>query len=311
VYNEEECIDELVRRLLLLRENLCDGEVGIIFVNDGSRDGSLAKLYGYAERFHFLRVINLSRNYGHQFAVTAGLDHVRSDYAAIIDADLQDPPELIAEMLKKAKEGFGIVYGKRISRKGETYTKKLTAKLFYRFISRMCDVGIPEDTGDFRLISRQVIEAVQTMRERHRFLRGMVPWVGYSSYPFLYNRDERYAGVTKYPMKKMIRFALDAIFSFSNAPLRLATYSGLTIVALGVLGGLFLLYLRFFTMYSVPGITAAILTVILIGGVQIIMLGIIGEYIGRIFEEVKHRPLYLVENMKNMPDAMRMSGKDV
>lgn len=310
VYNEEECIDELVRRLILLRERMVDVDVGIIFVNDGSRDASLSKLFDYAERNPFIRIINLSRNYGHQFAVTAGLDHVSCDYVAIIDADLQDPPELISEMFAKAREGFDIVYGKRISRKGETLTKKLSAKYFYRFINRMCDVEIPQDTGDFRLISRRVVESLQSMRERHRFLRGLVPWIGYPSYPFLYHRDERYAGVTKYPMRKMIRFAFDAIFSFSNAPLRLATYSGLSIVVLGMLGGLLLLYLRFFTKYSVPGITAAILTVILIGGAQIVMLGIIGEYIGRIFEEVKHRPLYLIENAKNLQTETEISRKD-
>lgn len=301
VYNEEACLEELLKRLLALMDTLAGLQVQIIFVNDGSRDRSLEKLYGFAEKHPFVTVLSFSRNFGHQVAVTAGLDHADADYIAVIDADLQDPPEVIAAMYTKLCEGFDIVYGQRISRKGETLFKKLTARLFYRFISRMCDIHIPEDTGDFRLITRRVLHALNGMRERHRFLRGMIPWVGFRSAPLPYHRDERYAGETKYPLRKMVKFALDAIFSFSNTPLRLATYSGLAIVFLGILGGLLLLYLKFFTIYTVPGITAAILTVILMGGMQIIMLGIIGEYIGRIFEESKNRHLYVLDAAKNLP----------
>jgi len=300
VFNEAECLDELMRRLLALKASMAEVEIGFAFVNDGSTDATMSKLADYASRHPFIKVLDFSRNFGHQIAVTAGLDHVDADYVAIIDADLQDPPELIEEMYCKAKTGIDIVYGKRMTRKGETWFKKLTAGTFYRFISRMCDVDIPEDTGDFRLISRRVLNAVKLMREKHRFLRGMMPWVGFTSEPLLYHRDERHAGETKYPLKKMVKFALDAIFSFSNTPIRVATYTGVFIVCFGVLSGVVLLYLRFFTKYSVPGITAAILTIILLGGMQIIMLGIIGEYIGRIFEESKNRPLYLLKDTINL-----------
>jgi dolichol-phosphate mannosyltransferase len=212
---------------------------------------------------------------------------------------LQDPPELIEEMYRRAKTGVDVVYGKRLTRKGETWFKKLTARLFYKFLSKMCDVEIPADTGDFRLISRRVLAAIRPLREKHRFLRGLIPWVGFAGEPCPYHRDERHAGVTKYPLRKMLKFALDAIFSFSNTPIRLATYTGLMIVLVGILGGLVLLYFKCFTTYAVPGITAAILTAIILGGVQIVMLGIIGEYIGRIFEESKNRPLYIVKRVLN------------
>ncbi len=299
VYNEEECIDELVRRLLALRERMIDVAMGVIFVNDGSRDATLDKLSVHAAKYPFIKVIDFSRNFGHQIAVTAGLDYADADFVVIIDADLQDPPELIKEMVCRARSGCDVVYGKRKTRKGETWFKKQTARLFYRIISMMCDITIPEDTGDFRLISRRVHEALKSMRERHRFLRGMVPWIGFTSAPFYYDREVRFAGQSKYPLKKMVKFALDAIFSFSNVPIRIATYTGISIVCFGVLGGAMLLYLRLFTAYTVPGITAAILTMILLGGIQIIMLGIIGEYIGRIFEESKNRPLYLIRNIIN------------
>jgi glycosyltransferase involved in cell wall biosynthesis len=305
VYNEESCLDEMVGRLLRLREALPDTETRFIFVNDGSQDRSAEILNRYAESQAFIQVLHLSRNFGHQAAVTAGLDTADADYVAIIDADLQDPPELLAEMLARARQGFDVVYGKRQERKGESWAKKLTAKLFYRLLSGLCDIEIPADTGDFRLISRKLLVVLKQMREKHRFIRGMVPWAGFRSTPFLYDRDKRYAGETKYPLKKMVKFALDAIFSFSNVPLRFATYLGLGIVGLGVLGGIIILYLRLFTTLSVPGISAVILTVIIMGGFQIIMLGIIGEYIGRIFEESKKRPLYVIADRRNIAGEKR------
>lgn len=299
VFNEEECLAELLRRLLALKDRMSDVEIVLTFVNDGSTDATMNKLAEYAGRLPFIKVLDFSRNFGHQVAVTAGLDQANADYVAIIDADLQDPPELIEAMYRRAKAGVDVVYGKRLSRKGETWFKKLAARMFYRFFSRMCDVEIPEDTGDFRLITRRVLNAIKSMREKHRFLRGMIPWVGFSSEPCLYNRNERYAGATKYPLKKMVKFALDALFSFSITPIRIATYIGLLIVGVGIAGGLVLLYFRYFTTYAVPGITAAILTIIILGGVQIIMLGIIGEYIGRIFDESKNRPLYILKRTIN------------
>lgn len=302
IYNEESCIDELLRRLMALKQKVDYLDVGFIFVNDGSKDKSLEILHGYADRYDFVKVIDFSRNFGHQMAVTAGLDYADADYIAIIDADLQDPPELIEDMYKKAKEGYDVVYGKRSARKGETFFKKITAKMFYRFISKMCDTEIPADAGDFRLINRRVSEAIKQMRERHRFIRGMVPWVGFKSTPILYERDERYAGETKYPLRKMVKFALDAIFSFSNTPLRISIYAGLGIVGFGIVGALLILYLRLFTTFTVPGISAVIMTIIIMSGFQIIMLGIIGEYVGRIFEENKKRPLYIVSQIKNLAD---------
>lgn len=300
VYNEEECLDALITRLLTLKNNMVHLKMRFIFISDGSTDNSLEILKKYSKQYDFIKVINFSRNFGHQMAVTAGLDYANADYIAIIDADLQDPPELIKEMYYKAKEGYDVVYGKRLTRKGETFFKKFSAKMFYKFISKMCEIELPEDTGDFRLISKKVLNNIKNMRERHRFIRGIVPWVGFKSTPFYYHRDERLAGKTKYPFKKMLKFALDAIFSFSNTPLRLATYIGTFIILLGFLGAIFMLYLRFFTPFTVPGITAVILTIIIMSGVQIIMLGIIGEYVGRIFEESKRRPLYIISETINL-----------
>lgn len=302
IYNEEECIDELLDRLLKFKEIQYNFHLNFIFINDGSLDKSFEKLSYYARKYRFIKIINFSRNFGHQIAVTAGLDFVtpNAEYVLIIDADLQDPPELLFQMYDKAREGYDVVYGKRVSRKGESIFKKTTAALFYRIINKMCNIEIPKDTGDFRLISRNVIDNIKNMRETHRFLRGMVPWVGFKSYAFEYQREERFAGETKYPLKKMIRFAKDAIFSFSSTPLRIANYIGITVVFFAIFGGMFLIYLRFFTTLNVPGITAVILTIILLGGIQIIMMGIIGEYIGRIFEESKNRPLYIISDTINI-----------
>lgn len=301
VFNEEECLPVLVERLLALRQSMeAVAEVRFLFVNDGSKDASSKILSDLAVAYPFMSVLQFSRNFGHQIAITAGVDHALGDYVAIIDADLQDPPELIKDMFLKAEEGHDIVYAKRLSRKGESWFKRLTAKLFYRLISKMCDVTIPTDTGDFRLISQRVAVELRRIRERHRFVRGLVPWVGFSSAPVLYNRDERFAGETKYPLRKMIAFSKDAIFSFSRTPLKLASFIGWIIVAFGVLGAIAMLYIKLNTNLAVPGITAIIVTVIILGGIQIIMLGVIGEYVGRIFEESKDRPLYIIADRKNI-----------
>lgn len=302
VYNEEECLNELMRRLLLLREKAKTVDISIIFVNDGSNDRSAEMLEQYAEKHPFIKLVHLSRNFGHQMAITAGLDHANADYVAIIDADLQDPPELIEDMYKKAKEGFDVVYGKRLARKGESLFKTITAAFFYKIISILCEVEIPPNTGDFRLISSKVLNILKNMREQHRFIRGMVPWIGFKSAPFEFNRDERFSGKTKYSLRKMVKFALNSIFSFSNFPLKLASYIGELIVGFGIFIGLFLLYLRLFTGYTVPGITSVILAIIIMGGIQIIMIGVMGEYIGRIFEESKRRPLYVVSMTKNIKE---------
>ena len=304
IFNEVACVDALVERLLVFRAATPAVEVGFTFVNDGSTDGTWERLLAYAEREERFALVDLSRNFGHQIAVTAGLDHVDADHVVIIDGDLQDPPEVVTAMYARALEGFDVVYGRRNIRRGETAFKRLTAYGFYRVIRQLCGVSIPEDTGDFRLISRKVLHALQRMRERHRFLRGMVPWVGFRATEVRYDRDARYAGETKYPLSKMVRFALDAIFSFSVAPLRAASLAGLGIVLLGFLGGAYMLYLKLFTTRVVPGITVILFTVILLGGAQIMILGLIGEYIGRIFEESKRRPLYFVNEVLNPRAAL-------
>lgn len=299
VYNEEQCIDEFIKRIVLLKEHV-NCVINCIFINDGSKDNSLNKLKTYAETNSFIKVLSLSRNFGHQIAVTAGLNHANSDYIVIIDADLQDPPELIEKMLNIAmNDNIDIVYAKRKKRDGESFFKLITAKFFYYLIQKLCKISIPEDTGDFRLINNKVLKCIQSMPEKHRFLRGMFPWIGFKSIPVEYNRDARYAGTTKYPFRKMLNFALDAIFSFSNLPLRLATYVGLWVILFGFLGMAFVLYLRLFTNLTVPGISAVIITIIVIGGIQILMLGITGEYVGRIFEESKGRPLYFLDEKIN------------
>lgn len=300
VCNEEECIPKVMQRLLHLKNHMLNNDFVFTFVDDGSKDQSVGLLKKYSQQYSFVHLIVLSRNFGHQMAVTAGLDHADADYVAIIDADLQDPPELIEPMVQKAKEGYDIVYGKRRVRKGETWFKKMSASLFYRLLTQMCDLSIPRNTGDFRLISRRVLKVVREMREVHRFLRGIIPWTGFQSFAFEYQREERQGGVSKYPFKKMVKLAIDALFSFSMSPLRFMTYVGLGIVGFSACVAFFMIYLRFFTPYTVPGITAVILTVMFLGGLQILMLGVIGEYVGRTFEAAKKRPLYVVKESVNL-----------
>lgn len=305
IYNEEACIDELVKRLLNLKESFTGVELSCIFVNDGSEDRSLDMLINYAQRYDFFKIINLSRNFGHQLAITAGMDYVDADYIVIIDADLQDPPELITKLYDKINEGYDVVYAKRDEREGESCFKLITARWFYRLINRMCRVDIPSNTGDFRMMNSKLLVALKCMREQHRFVRGMIPWLGFKSAPLHYNRERRFAGETKYPFRRMFRFAMDAIFSFSSAPLRFASYLGVALVLFGILGGILLLYLRFFTSYYAAGITTVILAIVIMSGMQIIMIGIVGEYIGRIFEEAKGRPLYVVDCLVNFSDQQK------
>lgn len=300
VFNEQESIGETTRRLLFLRDSLApSADTELIFVDDGSRDNSLSLLKEMAASQTAIKVIALSRNFGHQIAITAGLDKADGDYVAIIDADLQDPPELIKGMYELAQQGYDVVYGKRKSRAGESLFKKATAAAFYRIFRYMCEIDIPMDTGDFRLMSRRVVEAFRQLREKNRFVRGMVPWVGFKSAPLEYHRDERYAGETKYPLRKMLAFAFNAILAFSKKPLTLAVRLGFMTVVVGLLLGIYILYLKLFTNIAVPGITAIILSIVVFGGAQIFLIGIVGEYIARIFEEVKGRPLYLVAETIN------------
>lgn len=301
IFNEEECLPETIRRLQVLEANLqSDAELEFLFVDDGSRDKSLLILKGMAASLPNIKIIAFSRNFGHQVAITAGIDRATGDYVAVIDADLQDPPELIEAMYRKALTGYDVVYGKRRSRAGETLFKRATAAAFYRFFSYMCEMDIPTDTGDFRLMSRQVVDAFKQLREQHRFVRGMVPWVGFRTAPLEYDRDERFAGETKYPLRKMVAFASNAILSFSKKPLTLAVRLGFVTILVGVLLGIYMLYLKLFTTIPVAGITAVLLSIVVFSGVQILLIGIVGEYIARIFEEAKGRPLYLVAETVNL-----------
>lgn len=301
VFNEEESISETVKRLLGLRDDLVkEIDVELIFVDDGSFDRSLPILRSLAENIDSVKVISFSRNFGHQIAVTAGIDLASGDYVAVIDADLQDPPELIADMYRMALTGFDVVYGKRRSRARETVFKKVTASCFYRLLNYMCEIDIPTDTGDFRLMSRKVVNEFKNLRESHRFIRGMVPWLGYKSAPLEYDRAERFAGETKYPLRKMFAFAATAILSFSSKPLTIAVRLGFLTILAGCGGGVYMLFLKLFTEIPVPGLTAILLSIVIFSGVQILLIGLVGEYIARIFEEVKRRPLYIVNETINI-----------
>lgn len=275
---------------------MSEGRVEFVFVDDGSKDKTAQILIRLQREDPRVRAILLSRNFGHQIAVTAGIEHAAGDAVVVIDADLQDPPEIILTMVGRWKAGVDVAYGVREQRDGESAFKLWTAKAFYRLINHLSDVEIPLDAGDFRLIDRRVVETLQTMPERDRFVRGMVAWSGFRQEPVYYKRAARFAGETKYPMRKMLRFATDGILSFSIVPLRLASYLGLAASALALFGILYALALRLFTDIWVAGWTFQIISELFLGGVQLMFLGIIGEYVGRIYAEVKRRPLYVVRD---------------
>ncbi|MBK8431036.1 MAG: glycosyltransferase family 2 protein [Chloroflexi bacterium] len=295
VYNEEEVLPELYRRVSAVMDGV--GEAWeLVLVDDGSKDRSaevIAHLHAQDPR---VKGIGFSRNFGFQEAVTAGLDHALGAAVILTDADLQDPPEVIPEMIAKWREGYDVVYGVRAEREGETWFKKITAMLFYRLIHRITSVQIPLDTGDFRLMDRRVVEAITHMRERNRFLRGMVPWVGFRQVGVSYKRDARFAGQSKFStLRPMLKFALNAITSFSYLPLHLATYLGFAIALISAIAIVIVIPLRLFTpSEALLGQATTLVAVLFLGGVQLISLGIIGEYLGRIYDEVKGRPLYLV-----------------
>lgn len=293
-YNESEVITTTLGRIRELCATEADTRFEIICIDDGSRDDTLALLRDEAAQDPRLGVIAFARNFGHQIAVTAGIDAASGDAVVLIDADLQDPPEAISEMIAKWREGYDVVYGTRTHRPGESAFKLATARGFYRLLNRLSEVPIPLDTGDFRLMSRPVVDALKSMPERHRFVRGMVSWVGFRQCALPYERAARFAGTSKYPLRKMLRFATDGILSFSARPLQVATGMGMLSAALALVGIIYALTLRVFTSTWVEGWTALMIAVLFIGGVQLLSLGIIGEYIGRIYDEVKARPLYLV-----------------
>ena len=301
VFNEEENIQPLYKRLVDTTKEHNLPKTEFIFVDDGSSDRTLERISSLKPEVGVLiKSLELSRNFGHQIAVTAGLDQSSGDNVVIIDADLQDPPELIPEMLQKIQEGYDVVYAKRRARKGESWLKKATAKWFYRLLSRITSVPIPVDTGDFRVITRRIVEVLNQMPEREKFLRGQIAWIGFSQTFVEYDRDERLSGDTGYTWRRMISFALDGITSFSNFPLKVATVSGFVMSFVSFLLMLYALYSRFILKVYEPGWTSLMLSVLFIGGIQLVSIGIIGEYIGRISNNVKQRPLYLIKDEKTI-----------
>jgi glycosyltransferase involved in cell wall biosynthesis len=293
IFNELDNLPELYARV---RDTIsATGETWeLILVDDGSTDGSTERIRELAAKDKHIRPIIFARNFGHQIAITAGWDYARGDAVIIIDADLQDPPETIPEMIAKWKEGFEVVYAVRAEREGETWFKKVTAAAFYRIIYRITDVKIPVDTGDFRLMDRKVVDVLNQMPERHRFPRGMSAWVGFRQVGVPYKRAPRHAGVTKYPFKKMLRLALNAITGFSYFPLQLATYIGFVAAALSILAIPVVIFMRLAGHSAFLGQATTLIAVLFLGGVQLISLGVLGEYIGRIYDEAKGRPLYIV-----------------
>jgi dolichol-phosphate mannosyltransferase len=308
-YNEQDCIEETYRRLTEVARRVVPS-YELVFVNDGSKDETLNVLLAIAENDSRVRVISFSRNFGHQIAVTAGIDHADGEAIVLIDADLQDPPELIEEMLAKWRAGYQVVFAQRTARAGETGFKRLTAHYFYRILNKLSEVEIPTDTGDFRLMDRRVVEVLRQMPERGRFIRGMVSWVGFKQIGVQYERAERFAGESKYPLKKMIKFAMDGVLSFSTAPLRLAMSVGAWCSGLALLGIIYAVCVRLFTTHYENGWAFLICSILGVGGVQLICLGILGEYLGRMYTQVKGRPLYVVayDNFPVVGEIDRLPG---
>lgn len=296
VYNEAEGIAHFHERTTAALKALPDCDYELVYVDDGSRDGSYQIMRSFADSDPRVRLVKFSRNFGHQIAITAGLDYAQGDAVVFIDADLQDPPERIADLVSKWREGFDVVYARRAVRKGETQFKLVTAAIFYRLLRRLANIDIPPDVGDFRLISARVADELRGMREKDRFIRGLVSWVGFPQSFIMYEREERFAGSTKYPLTKMIKFALDGLTSFSTAPLRVATWTG---YIASVLAFLYLIsvFVQVLLGVTVEGWATIVVAVLFLGGVQLICLGILGEYLGRIFNEVKPRPVYIVEEL--------------
>jgi dolichol-phosphate mannosyltransferase len=292
VFNEAENLDELKDRLVKALE-AAGRSWEIVFVDDGSRDGSFERMAAFARADPRIRALRFSRNFGHQMALTAGVDAARGRVVAVMDADLQDPPELLGEMLAKIDEGYEVVYAQRTKREGESAFKLWTAHLFYRLLERWTNVDIPVDVGDFRLMGPRAVAAFRRLRERHRFIRGMTAWVGFRQVGVPYVRPPRTRGETKFPLRKMLRFALDGLTSFSHVPLQLATWLGFLVSAFSFLYILVVLVLWILRI-NVPGWTTLMVFVLLLGGVQLIVIGVLGEYLGRVYDEVKGRPLYLI-----------------
>ena len=299
-YNEEPVLDALIARLEPVCRAVAPGSYEIVLVNDGSRDGTWDAIMRHAARSAHVVGVDLSRNHGHQLALTAGLSLSRGEHVLVIDADLQDPPELLPEMLALAAQGNDVVYGQRIERHGETWFKKTSASLFYRLLERLIDIPIPRDTGDFRLMSRRVVDAFIAMPERHRFVRGMVSWLGFRQVALPYARDARFAGETHYPLGRMIALAIDAVTGFSIKPLRIASFCG----AICAVAGLSLLCWAlgaWITGHTVSGWTSMMAVILVLGSAQLLMLGVFGEYLGRMYIETKNRPAWIVREVVARP----------
>jgi dolichol-phosphate mannosyltransferase len=307
-YNEEACLQELHARLTRAATSVAGDDYEIVLVNDGSRDRSWEMMRELAEIDRHVVAVNLSRNHGHQLALTAGLDLCSGERILIIDADLQDPPELLPQMIEELeRQQADVVYAVRRARAGETAFKRGTAKLFYRLLSKLAEIDIPLDTGDFRLMSRRALDALLSLPEQARFIRGMVAWIGFKQVPIGYDRAERHAGQTSYPLGKMMRLALDAVTGFSTAPLRFASHIGLWLVAASVL---LVAYIAsaFFLGYAIQGWTSLMLVVVVLGAVQMFVLGMIGEYLGRLYMEAKRRPLYIVSEIAGRAEGRPSLG---
>jgi len=292
VYNEEKTILELYRRVVAVMNQL-DGSVELVFVNDGSRDRSLQLLRDLHQKDSRVCYLSLARNFGHQIAVTAGLNFVRGQVIVILDADLQDPPELIPDMIEKWRQGYQVVYAQRTQRRQDNWFKRFTAYFFYRLLKRLADVEIPTDTGDFCLIDRQVVDVLNSMPERNRYIRGLRSWVGFQQTAIRFEREQRFAGEVKYTFGKSLALAVNGLASFSKVPLRLSTYVGLLAAIVAILMALLVIYWRIFVPHSpLTGFTIILVAIFFLGAVQLVSIGILGEYVGRIYEEVKGRPLY-------------------
>ncbi|OIK10427.1 glycosyltransferase [Bacillus sp. MUM 116] len=310
VFNEEAVIRQTYQRLKSVMDST-GGSYELLFVNDGSKDRTEDCLIYLSERDETVKLINFSRNFGHQIAISAGMDYAHGEAVVIIDADLQDPPELILLMIEKWMEGFDVVYAKRTSRKGESFFKKKSASLFYRTLRNMTEIDIPLDTGDFRLMDRKVVDQLKTLREKNRFVRGLSSWVGFRQTAIEYERDERAAGETKYPLKKMLKLSMDGITSFSYKPLKLASYTGGLLAVTGFIYMAIVFYLKIFTKQIVSGWASIIIIQLFFSSIVLVLLGIIGEYIGRIYDETKNRPLYVVRDIYGMQRSEKNVQKQV
>lgn len=304
IWNEEQVIPELYKRVVATMEST--GQTWeLVCVNDGSRDRSLALLLELNAKDPRVKVVDFSKNFGHQVAITAGADYAEGDAVIVMDADLQDPPDVVLRMIEKWREGYEVVYAVRAKREGETWFKLFTAKVFYRLLRNVANIDIPVDAGDFRLMDRRVVFAMRQLREKHRFMRGLSSWVGFKQIGVEYERAERFAGETKYPFRKMLRLAMNAITSFSYLPLQLATYFGFTLAFLSLIGIILTIILRLSGSDAFHGQATTLVSVLFLGGIQLIFLGIIGEYLGRIYDEVKDRPLYIVSRAYGFTDTAR------